>query len=963
MSGGGQAAIRGYLIQTLIALLDALDDEMPWTSVTIEPNIKSDKVDILWWGEANSRAVQVKSSRNPFSKADIERWARELGSWKEADEYQLVLVGTPASGAVARIRRVGNVKVPLPKTLDLRALKEQAAQRLARFLQGNDLPQGDADHRETLVDALVGQLATLSTDGRELKRDDLIERLAGWTTRKAPPRKPTIPAAYLTWLQEDCADVDLLGSRVQHGQAVKLNNVYVPLTAAAGESKDRERGDVPRMGAEEQAVQTLLGLLEEDSLYVAGAPGSGKSTFCRWVAWLACEGKMPGTRVSPPKKYQERFPTSFAGRLPLLVRLRDFWAKLPQTPGCRDLSQAQLRSVMADWIEEKRPGGLTWNIIEPHLEAGSLLLILDGVDEVPLSQGEGRQTCQPRAMLLSGLVAALPGWTGRGNRVLLTSRPYGLGHQERQKLGVPSALVGDLDKPMRELLVRRWFGCLIEREEAAEATARQMLDHVAARPDVAALSANPMLLTAICIIYHQGQRLPEGRYDLYDRIVDNVLFNRFPQDREVIDPVRNRLAVVAYGMHTGEGLDEERGTPQAEVTVPEIDRMIGTYQDQTSWSEPAYTGAVEAREQLLTRSGLLLPRDGNRAGFYHLTFQDFLAAQRLLDVREAELFEVFRRRGPSPEWRSALCFVFGAQLARNASPQRSTELLGKLVGSLADDDVALSVLVGECLQVLLKRGVRLKSELEERYQQYCVAAIEREAPLPERHELGLALGQLGDPRIVTDLRDPTAYVEVAAGTYRIGDRKRGRQSRFDLKEPFLLSRYPVTNSQYAMFIDAGGYGERQGWSDVGWKWRSEGPVDEPAYWRDARWNVPNKPVVGVSYWEAEAFCRWAGGRLPDEREWEAAARGAEGREYPWGDEWEDGICNSIEAGLGETSAVGLFPRSRSVDLGLEDMAGNVWEWCSDLREAGRVLRGGYWSNDANFCRSAYRGRNRPDGRT
>jgi formylglycine-generating enzyme required for sulfatase activity len=110
-------------------------------------------------------------------------------------------------------------------------------------------------------------------------------------------------------------------------------------------------------------------------------------------------------------------------------------------------------------------------------------------------------------------------------------------------------------------------------------------------------------------------------------------------------------------------------------------------------------------------------------------------------------------------------------------------------------------------------------------------------------------------------------------------------------------------------------------------------VTEPRYWRNRRWNGPNQPVVGVSFWEAEACSTWAGGRLPREEEWEAAARGRESSAYPtypWGNDWRNGICNTAEAGLGVTSPVGLFPHGRQAQLGIEDLAGNVWEWCESL---------------------------------
>ena len=141
-------------------------------------------------------------------------------------------------------------------------------------------------------------------------------------------------------------------------------------------------------------------------------------------------------------------------------------------------------------------------------------------------------------------------------------------------------------------------------------------------------------------------------------------------------------------------------------------------------------------------------------------------------------------------------------------------------------------------------------------------------------------------------------------------------------------------------------------------------MTEPRYWHDRRWNGPNQPVVGVSFWEAEACCAWAGGRLPTRTGVGGRRARSEGHEYPWGDDWEDGICNTAEAGLGVTSPVGCFPRSPQADLGIEDLAGNVWEWCgsfydpSDINNpnAIRVLRGGSWNNYQDFARSAYRRR-------
>ncbi len=239
-------------------------------------------------------------------------------------------------------------------------------------------------------------------------------------------RTPQVPTAYRQWLLAHCAEVELLGLKPKEGRAIRLHSVYVPVTTPAGESADPKESAEARLRTDRRKPQLLLDLLDRESLYVPGAPGSGKSTFCRWVAHLASAGSMPDQPIEPPEGYEENFPASLANRLPLLVRLREFWSYLPHAPGCREITRAQLERSLESWLQSVKPGGLEWADVEAHLGNGSALLLFDGVDEIPLSLDETRPAWCPRAMLLSGLADALKTWVPRGNRVLLTSRPYGV---------------------------------------------------------------------------------------------------------------------------------------------------------------------------------------------------------------------------------------------------------------------------------------------------------------------------------------------------------------------------------------------------------------------------------------------------------------------------------------------------------------------------------------------------------
>lgn len=245
-------------------------------------------------------------------------------------------------------------------------------------------------------------------------------------------------------------------------------------------------------------------------------------------------------------------------------------------------------------------------------------------------------------------------------------------------------------------------------------------------------------------------------------------------------------------------------------------------------------------------------------------------------------------------------------------------------------------------------------------------------------------------RVEALLPPPFAWVEIPAGQVTI-------EGKVYQVAPFSIAKYPLTNAQFAPFIEAGGYREKKWWTEAGWqareqgwdwdskesKWKPTGrPWTEPRYWQDKKWNGAEQPVVGVSWYEAVAYCIWLGQKtgqqimLPTEDQWQYAAQGDDGRAYPWGNDWDSSRCrNSVDGGLGSagnTSPVTEYEGKGDSPFGVVDMAGNVWEWCLTEYESGnndldgtnvRVLRGGSWygDNSENF-RVSYRFRYDPDPR-
>jgi formylglycine-generating enzyme required for sulfatase activity len=210
-------------------------------------------------------------------------------------------------------------------------------------------------------------------------------------------------------------------------------------------------------------------------------------------------------------------------------------------------------------------------------------------------------------------------------------------------------------------------------------------------------------------------------------------------------------------------------------------------------------------------------------------------------------------------------------------------------------------------------------------------------------------------------------VTIPAGAFRMGSDRvdsEGKGGEFGMAKPLYLDEHPphdvtlpayfidrheVTNADYQRFVRAANARPPKSWIN------GAIPAGREQY-----------PVTHVNWYDAQQYCRWAGKRLPTEAEWEKAARGPDGREYPWGNAFDGKKANTGESGVGDLAPVGSFPQGKS-PYGVEDMAGNVWEWTADwyqpypggtsqskdFGQKFKVLRGGSWGGTGHYALSYF----------
>jgi len=807
---------------------------------------------------------------------------------------------------------------------------------------------------------------------------------------------------YLTCLVDRYRYLDFKGMGISDRVPLRLPLVemYVPLKArielpegetwarglrlAGRKVPDTEQAALSERLSEPRPVLDLL--RENSGLIIVGDPGAGKTTFLKYLTLKLAAGEEDlGLEV----------------RLPVLVPLSAYANALVE----RDV---RLDDFVASYFHDLGADLPIGSMLEEALKQGGALVLLDGLDEV--------KDVNLRRTVVERVVDFYTFHRRAGNRFVLTSRVVGYREVRPTVEGLAECTLVDLGDEEIQEFVDKWTAALERAARGstqvatfeAERERRELLEAVQRNPGVRGLAANPLLLTILALMKRQGVTLPERRVELYDQYVRTLLssWNRArglgrppARDLDVVETVRI-LASLALWMHEaspGVGL----------VKQGDLLRELGEnyrQRGETDAERVAQRFVADVREY----AGLLLERGAGQYGFIHLTFEEYLAAVGIarLGQREIEpIVDILSDHVGDPAWREVALLTVGYMGVVQQWEKVSSDVVEALVAREPGEPGQAVVLAGEAVVDAWPGGVT--PACKGTIVQALMKTLRQEEVKPSlRAAAGRALAKLGDPRpglgvdLETGLPD-VLWCYVPPGPFIMGEgEEQHRNER--ITEGYLISRYPVTNAQFAAFIGAGGYRNRRYWTKAGWEWREQegrtGPDD-----RGEPFNLPNHPVVGVTWYEGVAFCRWLleqvanrewrvwrngqlevrrvkpqniAVRLPSEAEWEKAARGVKGQRYPWGDDPDPNRANYDKARIRTTSAVGCFPGGVS-PYGVEDLSGNVWEWCqtkwegsykgyrgdNDLKgSARRVLRGGGFRSEGRGVRCAFRLRNNPLGR-
>jgi formylglycine-generating enzyme required for sulfatase activity len=756
-------------------------------------------------------------------------------------------------------------------------------------------------------------------------------------------------------------------------------------------------------------------LAENRQLVLVGKPGGGKTTTLKYVALMLAKGGHGASRLG--------FDTPY---IPLLVRLADY------ARARRDQPSLALETFLLDYIEQYYPGPpRQGDFLQIALEQGGCMILLDGLDEVADFGDNLMEVNNLRVQVLKEVERfAARRCTGeKANRIVVTSRIEG--YRVGGLPGFTEMEITDLrDEKEIETFLDRWFTAY-EKEANPDLTygmashwtrfnyVERLMPVIMNWESMRRLATNPLLLTILAVIHIMGRRLPNRRVELYETVTRTLIENWRPAQTDHVSNMHETInandvyylmASLAYWLHEN----------QAGGTMPEADWQRKIEELLNKEGFPVDTTDIVERFLRYAReeAGLLTERSVGQIGFFHITLEEYLAAVEIARQAANDRSKILESRWHNPRWKEVILLAAGVLDMQGNSPAVKTYIADLLWMDDSSDPTLAGrsvILAGRTLVDLhhrkkntatfrsVMRALRLTM-------QDLDPDTERPSPQPTvtlatRVEAGDVLDELG-------WRPPNLHTLV-----HIRHRYEWRSDDVRPMEPvdysFCIGRFPVTNLQYQRFVESPEFNNPDYWVNfpkfdelcqpIEGKWRDVGmrwlmmQLDQnqekglhvsvyPSHWNDAHFGIQraSAPVVGVSWFEANAYCRWLAEhwddldeskqnpgmrpkeiRLPTEAEWIVAAGGdRKNNRFPWNAKGKvsRGVDNIVraanvrESDIGRTTNVATYPLGRSTH-GAWDMAGNCWEWLANYFSSAHMylaMRGGSWVASREFAQMSGR---------
>lgn len=814
--------------------------------------------------------------------------------------------------------------------------------------------------------------------------------------------------AYLNYVRRRCENVPLRGlgltanisnPNLARDQRMRLSKIYVDLETTSVEKvtdHDEWWEELGEWGGTEEPslakpISVIDSVVKNRRIILLGGPGSGKTTFIRYLALCIASAQIEGSQEwasALPNWKPEDYSLT-----PVVIYLRDFdrWLKRRTLTGSANL----LWQFMEENLAILGSNSL-FKDVQQDIYTGRALLLFDGLDEVDVSKKQ----------IITDSIENLA--DASDSRIVVTCRIMSYRSQKEKLHNFAQYEIAPLGEAQVDRFIDMWHMELVHSGAVQPNDANELKSRfrqsIWQNRELWSMASNPLLLDSMALVHTHEGFLPQDRVLLYEDCVDLLLWNweelKIPtgvvEEPQGIRPLLRQAGLqdidfkrafwkISYSLFSDN---------KDEIEIQDIVEAFHQIHPNHDWNWAS--NIVSAIQE---RAGLIVEHAQGKFSFPHRTFQEFLAASHLASLQECA--KIAAQLAFEDRWREVILLSVGRLVHISGDISKALDLIAEM---LLRDDVSNMPNYGlfgtELLSEIGPQRIRDK-KLGQNLLEKAVTLLtdwlnNSVLDSKDRKRLGIILSLLGDPRFDSgklylprkfrgENESMLGFVFVSGGGGAMGPQ--GQEQDISISDYF-ISRYPITEAQYWQFIQ-------------------ETNRALPLHWINGR-PLPQKlncPVVNVNWYDALAFCRWLSRRignleltkeqrdwwestdklilLPTEAEWEKSCRGPNSFTYVWGDEYIPGQTNTNEENLGETVAVGLFPGGSNY-FSVMDLGGNVREWTTtrywddnkerfifpykenDGREdlsrndnVTRVLKGGAYNLD-RFCSMCnYRTKNFP----